>query len=186
LGISGYYAWFAARRSEPAAVGLARGVGDVSERTSRQEHRFDAFRLSASHGEVAGTLAPAALERLDDRLYEGEDEDAGDGRIDWSIRGAADNLGRPALTVSIEGSLALQCQRCLGRLDLPLSQATTVLLARNDAELVQLDEASEQEVVLANAPLDAVALVEDELLLTLPFAPRHEDDCAEADAANER
>lgn len=156
----------------------------VSERTSRQDHRFDAFRLSASHGEIAGTLSPAALERLDDRVLEGEDGEGG--HIRWSIRGAADSLGRPALTVSIEGSVPLQCQRCLGRLDLPVSQSTTVLLARNDAELVQLDEASEQEVVLANAPLDAVALVEDELLLTLPFAPRHESECVEADAASER
>jgi uncharacterized protein len=179
----------------------------VSERTSRQDHRFDAFRLCASHGEIAGTLSPAALGRLDDRLfdpaYENADEnavdenvadedavaehaDAGDGRIDWSIRGGADAQGRPALIVSIEGSVPLQCQRCLGRLDLPVSQSTTVLLARDDDELVHLDDASEQEVVLANAPLDAVTLVEDELLLTLPFAPRHETPCEEAGAANER
>ena len=39
-------------------------------------------------------------------------------------------------------------------------------------------EASEHEVVSAREPLDPLALVEDELLLTLPFAPRHESDCA--------
>jgi len=34
-------------------------------------------------------------------------------------------------------------------------------------------------VVLAKSPLDPVTLVEDELTLTLPFAPRHADDgCA--------
>jgi len=133
-------------------------------------------------------VAPAALERVEDRLFDEADENAnaGDRPIEWSIRGGADAQGRPALTVSIEGLVPLQCQRCLGRLDLPVSQSTTLLLARNDAELVQLDEASEQEVVLANAPLDAVALVEDELLLTLPFAPRHETLCEEAGAANER
>ena len=156
----------------------------MPERTIRQDHRFDAFRLSTSQGEITGALAPATLERLDDRLFDGDDAD--DGRIEWSIRGAADAQGRPALTVSIEGLVPLQCQRCLGRLDLPVSQSTTVLLARNDAELVQLDDASEQEVVLANAPLDPVALVEDELLLTLPFAPRHETHCEEAGAADER
>jgi uncharacterized metal-binding protein YceD (DUF177 family) len=44
---------------------------------------------------------------------------------------------------------------------------------------VKLDEEDhEHEVVLADAPLDAVGLVEDELLLTLPFAPRcPEDEC---------
>lgn len=167
---------------------LSMRVEDVAERPSRQDHRFDAFRLSAAHAEIGGSLSPEALERVEDRLYDGADEnqEAGGGRLEWSIRGAADEQGRPALTVSIVGSVPLQCQRCLGRLDLPVSQSTTVLLARNDAELVQLDDASEHEVVLANAPLDAVALVEDELLLTLPFAPRHETDCEQAGVANER
>ena len=102
------------------------------------------------------------------------------GRIDWSIRGAADEQGRPAITVSIEGTVPLECQRCLGLLDQPVQQSTTLLLARDEADLVQLDEISEHEVVLANAPLDPVALVEDELLLTLPFAPRHEASCGPA------
>ena len=129
-------------------------------------------------------MVPARLERLEERLIEGDASP--DGRIDWSIRGAADAQGRPALTVTIEGSVPLQCQRCLGQLDLPVSQSTTVLLARNEAELVHLDDASEQEVVLANVPLDPVALVEDELLLTLPFAPRHETPCNDAGGADER
>jgi uncharacterized metal-binding protein YceD (DUF177 family) len=33
-------------------------------------------------------------------------------------------------------------------------------------------------VILADRPLDAATLVEDELVLTLPFAPRHEGGCA--------
>ena len=64
-----------------------------------------------------------------------------------------------------------------------MQQTTTLLLARDNAELVQLDQSSEHEVVLADAPLDPVALVEDELLLSLPFAPRHEDECASERAA---
>jgi uncharacterized protein len=79
------------------------------------------------------------------------------------------------MRVSIQGMVPLTCQRCLGALDQPVGQSTTLLLARDDDELVRLDESSEDEVVLANAPLDPLALVEDELLLTLPFAPRHEE-----------
>ena len=43
-----------------------------------------------------------------------------------------------------------------------------------------LDDDDEHEVVLAEAPLEALTLVEDELLLTLPFVPR----CERADCAS--
>ena len=69
------------------------------------------------------------------------------------------------------------CQRCLGRLDWPVDQATEVLLAGDERELAALDDASEGEVILADGPLDPAELVEDELVLTLPFAPLHEGPC---------
>lgn len=144
--------------------------------------RFDAFRLAASHGALAGSVEPGTLERLEDRIAEAL-ASTGAGRIDWSILGGADEQGRPAITVAIEGTVPLQCQRCLGPLDQAVEQSTTLLLARNEAELLRLDESSEHEVVLANAPLDPVALVEDELLLTLPFAPRHDASCGPASVA---
>jgi uncharacterized protein len=77
------------------------------------------------------------------------------------------------LALKLEGGLSVICQRCLRPLAVPIVQETELLLARNDAELARLD-ADEQEVVLAAAPLDALTLVEDELLLSLPFAPCHE------------
>ena len=139
--------------------------------------RFDAFKLAAGKGELRGAVEPKTLERLEDRAGDGP------GRVDWSIRGSADAQGRPALVIAIDGVVPLECQRCLKPLQQPVRQTTTLLLARDNAELVQLDESSEHEVVLADAPLDPVALIEDELLLSLPFAPRHEDDCASARAA---
>jgi len=49
----------------------------------------------------------------------------------------------------------------------------------NEKEADELDASSDHEVVIADHPLDAVELVEDELLLTLPYAPMHESDCGE-------
>lgn len=138
----------------------------------RQDRRFDAFKLSASHGELHGGVDPASLARLADRVAGGGTE------IRWSIRGGSDWQGRAAISVALDGSIPLVCQRCLGPLAEAVHQTTTLLLARNDAELVKLDGVSEHEVVLANASLDPIALVEDELLLTLPFAPRHEASCS--------
>jgi DUF177 domain-containing protein len=55
-----------------------------------------------------------------------------------------------------------------------VDQSTELLLARTQSELTRLD-VEEIEVVLAMERLDALTLVEDELLLSLPFSPRHED-----------
>ena len=85
--------------------------------------------------------------------------------------------GRPSLAIDLAGSVPLVCQRCLGRLDWPVRQATELLLAGDEREFATLDDDSEAEVILADGPLDAVVLVEDELVLTLPFAPRHEGAC---------
>lgn len=134
--------------------------------------RLDAFRLAATGGEVRGEVDPATLERLAERV-------AGPGgSLAWRVRGTADEEGRPALAVEVTGRVPLTCQRCLGVLHAEVDQSTLLLLARDEAEFVRLDEASGHEVVDARAPLDAAVLVEDELLLTLPFAPRHEDGCA--------
>lgn len=145
--------------------------------TRRDDQRFDAFKLSRLHGELRGCVEPGSLERLEDRVGDGE------GRVDWTIRGGADAQGRPAITVSLDGTVPLECQRCLGLLEQPVHQSTTLLLARDEGDLLKLDQASEHEVVVASAPLDPVALVEDELLLTLPFAPRHEAACGVRGAA---
>jgi len=75
----------------------------------------------------------------------------------------------------LKGAVTLVCQRCLADLEWPIDQATDVLLARNEGELAALDADSSLEVVLAQGPVDSIALVEDELVLALPFAPRHAD-----------
>ena len=97
--------------------------------------------------------------------------------IAWSIEGRKSAQGRPSLWIDIACNAPLVCQRCLGRVDWPVDQATEVLLAADERELAMLDESTEDEVVLADGPLDAADLVEDELVLTLPFAPAHEGPC---------
>lgn len=136
-----------------------------------QATRFDAFKLVARGGELTGTVDPVRLPRLGDQVA------AAGGSVAWRIRGGDDGQGRPALTVTVEGDVPVTCQRCLGTMRQPVAQETVLLLARDEAEAVRLDGASECEVILASAAVEALAVVEDELLLSLPFAPRHEHGC---------
>lgn len=140
---------------------------------SGSEVRFDAFRLARQGGTMSGTFDARRLPNVDDVLAAGDDPVP----VAWTIEGRSSAEGRPALQVELAGSVPLVCQRCLGRVDWPVAQRTEVLLAGDGNELSRLDEASESEVILADRPLEAATLVEDELVLTLPFAPRHEGEC---------
>jgi len=148
----------------------------VKRDTAMRGRRFDAFELAETGGIITGRLDPATLSRLADRLATG---DGGPGQhIDWRIEGGCDPLGRPSLTLTLDGAVSMLCQRCLSAFAVPVAQETMLLLARNESDLARLDD-GEPEVVLAEVPVDPLVLVEDELLLTLPFSPRHaESQCA--------
>jgi len=135
--------------------------------------RFDAMRLARECGVIEGSVDPHALSRIADRL-------TGPGSVAWRIEGTSDPAGRPALRIGLLGSVTLECQRCLDDLAWSVDVSTEVLLARDDAELAALDADSSLEVVLADGPVDPRALVEDELVLALPFAPRHPDDACDS------
>ena len=140
---------------------------------TRTPHTFDAFRLVRDRSALEGTLDVGAADRLADRVAEG------DARVAWRIEGTTDGAGRPALAISITGDVLLECQRCLAPFEFPVAQRTVTVLARSESEADTLDAESDDEVLVADHPLEPVALVEDELLLTLPFAPMHaEGACA--------
>jgi uncharacterized protein len=89
-----------------------------------------------------------------------------------------DAFGHPALEIGIDGAVR-SFASVASSFAWTVAQRTVLLLARDETELARIDDEDEHEVVLAKTPLDAVTLVEDELLLSLPFAPRCEAaDCA--------
>lgn len=135
--------------------------------------RFDAFELAETGGALAGEIDPGRLPRLAERVASGAG--ASDARIAWRIVGSHDPLGHPALRLVLQGTVVLVCQRCLHPLPVAVAQDTELLLARDEPELERLDAGSEAEAVLASEALDGRDLVEDELLLSLPFSPRHAD-----------
>lgn len=145
--------------------------------------RFDAFGLVARRGHLEGTVDPLDFDRIQDVL--GEDEGGvPEASIAWRIAGETDGLGRESLAVTLDGEVPLECQRCMRVFVAPVHHATSLLLAHDEKELAYLDENDEREVILAAGPLDPLEVIEDELVLTLPYVPRCERaDCDADDAA---
>jgi len=104
-----------------------------------------------------------------------------DAEITWRVAGRQDGgTGRLWLDVHAQGAVRLVCQRCLGPFALPLRVDNTVGLVKDQAELEALDaldaagEGSDVEYLVADRQLDVLALIEDELILALPYVPRHD------------
>jgi len=152
----------------------------MATRNDRAKGKLDAFRLAREEGVLQGQVDAHRLPRVDDLLAEGE------APVAWTIAGTADAAGRPALTIGLKGSVPLTCQRCLGDFAWSIDQRTEVLLAHDERELAALDADSSVEVVLASSPIEPLTLVEDELVLGLPFAPRHPEGTCSEDSITRR
>lgn len=80
--------------------------------------------------------------------------------------------GRIVAQVQFEATVTLQCQRCLGPMTQSLEGGSLVALVETEEAAAQVP----QEFETALAPLGRLrlaGLLEEELLLALPAAPRH-------------
>ena len=140
---------------------------------------IDTLNFIRNAGVHRGRILPAELERLRTFLSDHS------GKIAYSINGVLDEKGRSTLKVTINGVIALCCQRCLGKLEHDLNIKTDLLIAKNEDELAYYDEDSSVDAILASHEMDALILIEDEIILSLPISPRHrEDECSIGNVAN--
>jgi len=136
---------------------------------------IDGYEFATSGARLDGVWPLADFARLRPSLL----SDAGE--IEYSLLGVSDAQDRPALRLTIRGSLQLRCQRCLAPLELPLRVEAVLALARSQAEIDALPvEAEGPDWVLAVKAMEVRDLLEDELLLAVPYAPRHEHCRAQA------
>jgi uncharacterized protein len=130
---------------------------------------IDSLEFARTGQTLRGSLPLAGLVRLKDSLADAL------GAVDFEVKGGEDARRRPVLTVTIHGMLRLQCQRCLEALDHPLQVLNTLLLVTGSgAPAGELDD-EDGEWIEASRELDVATLIEDEILLSLPFAPGHEE-----------
>ena len=142
---------------------------------------IDSLEFARTEQTLQGDLPVSSLARLQDWLHDAL------GQVDIVVRGGKDAQLRPVLHLAITGALHLRCQRCLGSLDYPLRVSTTLLLvSQAEADAAELDDV-EVDSIVASRELDVAGLVEDELILSLPYAPRHaEGQCTHGGAHDPR
>lgn len=73
--------------------------------------------------------------------------------------------------MSVTGPVGLTCQSCGVEFDLLVDSRSMIHVARDAAELADWDDEA-FESIEANEKTSALELVEDELLLSVPYVPR--------------
>ena len=134
-----------------------------------QQIVIDSLAFVQEGGSLTGELALARLPRTHDWLVDT------DGSVSYRVEASRGERGQPQLQLSVDGTLALRCQRCLEPMVFPLHFCNALELIADEADLTQEElEDDSRDYLQAQKELDVVALIEDEIILALPFAPRHE------------
>lgn len=133
---------------------------------------IDSLEFARRHETLSGRLQLGTLPRLAEMLFDAS------GSLDYQVSGETAG-GEAFLAVRLEGSLLLTCQRCLGALQFVLSVRSRMMLVEqgapwpDDGQVGGLEDET-CDAIDASRELDLAPLLEEEILLALPIAPRHE------------
>ena len=130
--------------------------------------RVDPRRLAAAGARLAGQLPLEMLPRLAERLA------GSSGTVNAALQFGADAQGRQFIKGSVNTEVQLVCQRCLQTMPFTIEAELSLAIVTSEAEALRLPDGYEA-VIVAGDTVDLPAVVEDELLLSLPFAPMHAD-----------
>lgn len=141
--------------------------------------RFSPWNLVDRNASLLGNLALSDLPRLHD-IASGLEE------LNYSIQGQTNLLGQPSLHVQLKGQLHLSCERCLQTMPFRLDCDSELLLKTEVQAATRSGEhelSDDCDVLIAERDdkLDALELLQDEILLALPLVPAHSklEDCGE-------
>jgi uncharacterized protein len=141
-----------------------------------QQPVIDGFEFASAGAKQQGVWPLSDFPRLRDMLATHA------GEVAYEISGVRDERGRPSLRLKVSGRLALRCQRCLEPMPFEVQTDATLVLAATLAEIhAEPASAEAPDRVVAGKEMALRELIEDELILAVPYAPRHES-CTAAGA----
>ncbi len=152
-----------------------------NRKNSVANHYVDTYQIARLGQRLQGVVLLKDCQRLVEGL-----PDQGNSQAVWTLVGETDARGRSYLHLHVVAQPILTCQRCLGDLPWPVDAETRLELVHTETELERLDAQDEAagivtDRIVGSERLDILALIEDEIILGLPYVPRHESCGASAD-----
>jgi uncharacterized protein len=96
--------------------------------------------------------------------------------VHFELTGNSKQFRQPSLQLHIKTKLPVICQRCLNEMLINLDLSFVYLIS--DFAIDDIDENDEIDWLEANNEMNLCELIEDELLLAMPIAPVHENNCS--------
>lgn len=132
---------------------------------------IDAFEFCRTNSTREGVTPVAEMERLA--------RDCADpsGSITWKAEGGTSKQGYPQMRLAVAGTVQLNCQRCLTPFAYEIDSSTLLMLGADDATADEIEEVIDDEtvdVIVGTRSMNLMDLIEDEALLALPQAPKHD------------
>jgi uncharacterized protein len=132
---------------------------------------IDAFEFCRTNSTREGLTPVAEMERLA--------RDCADpsGSITWKAVGGTSKQGYPQMRLAVAGTVQLTCQRCLTPFAYEIDSSTLLMLGEDDATADEIEEIIDDEtidVIVGTRSMNLMDLIEDEALLALPQAPKHD------------
>jgi DUF177 domain-containing protein len=131
-------------------------------------HFIDVLGFARNGEELRGEIPVSEMPRLQDLLVSAE------GSVSYVLRGWQNRDGKSLLELALQGELQLRCQRCLQGMPY-LINTKSQLMPVPENELGDL--VSEEEgidLIPVQDHMNILEMIEEEILLGLPLAPRHE------------
>ena len=142
-------------------------------KTGALPEKLDLRGLAARGVHIECTVSPEDLPRLADAGI--VIADSGSAAFDFR----RDEEARYVVAVCVEIKVVMQCQRCLTDMEVPVKSASLMACVRTDEEAAALP--ATYEPLLVNDTADLSDIVEEEILLVIPFSPIHEKECKSAE-----
>lgn len=141
-------------------------------------HRLDIQRFAEEGAELEAESDVHGFARLTAETPEPDKASP----VHWHAQGEIVNPRhvQPEIWVHLQADaqLPLVCQRCLQPVDVPVAVDRSFRFVADEATAAAQDDDSEEDLLALSRSFDLLELVEDELLMELPVAPRH-DVCPE-------
>lgn len=137
----------------------------------RFSERLDPWRLVDAEEVIEGEIPQASMPRLASVVIPGEE------RVAFIVRFGRDDKRRGVLSTEISADLTVICQRCLQPMRLKLELGSHLALVEGFAEAEQLPDDLDPLLLDEDGLIVIRDQIEEELLLAIPTAPKHDEDC---------
>lgn len=94
-------------------------------------------------------------------------------RVQGEMRTDASGVDEPWIRLSASTTVPQTCQRCLNPAEIFVEFDREFRFVANEELAAVEDEESEEDVLVLSKSFDLLSLIEDELLMALPPAPKH-------------